>query len=60
MKKIISYILSWSLFWIGRFFSLIMGTIPALYTIYRWAMHKSICVQDWAGNKTPWKHVNTK
>ena len=58
MKKIISYILSWSLFWLGHLTSLIMGTIPALYTTYRWLMHKSMYMQDWAGNQTPWKHIN--
>jgi hypothetical protein len=57
MKKFISYILSWSLFWFGHLVSLIMGTIPALYTTYRWAMFKSMQIQDWAENETPWKHI---
>ena len=60
MKKLISYILSWFLFWFGHFISLIMGTMPALYSTYRWCMHKSMDIQDWADNETPWKHVNTK
>jgi hypothetical protein len=58
MKKHIGYITAWSLFWIGHWTSLIMGVVPALYTIYRWLMYKSMAVQDWANNKTPWSHIN--
>ena len=60
MRKPIGYITAWSLFWLGHFISLIMSAAPALYSAYRWLMHKSINVQDWAGNKTPWKHVTQK
>ena len=60
MKKPISYILSWTLFWFGHFVSLLMGTIPTLYTTYRWCMHKSMELQDWANNKTPWRHIENK
>ena len=60
MRKPIGYITAWTLFWIGQLTSLIMGTIPAMYTTYRWAMFNSIRIQDWAGNKTPWKHVTQK
>ena len=60
MKKLIAYISAWTLYWFGYFVSLIMGTIPAMYTAYRWAMFNSIRIQDWAGNKTPWKHVTQK
>jgi hypothetical protein len=58
MKKLIGYITAWSLFWIGHWTSLIMGVVPALYTTYRWLMYKSMSVQDWADNKTPWSHLN--
>ena len=60
MKKLIAYISAWTLYWFGHFVSLIMGTIPAMYTTYRWAMFNSIRIQDWAGNKTPWKHITQK
>ena len=60
MKRLTAYIFSWTLYWIGHWVSLVMGTIPSLYSAYRWAMLYSIRLQDWAGNKTPWKHVNNK
>ena len=60
MKRLTAYIFSWALYWIGQWISLVMGAIPSLYSAYRWAMLHSIRLQDWAGNKTPWKHVNSK
>jgi hypothetical protein len=60
MKKPIGYITAWTLFWLGHFISFIMSAAPKLYSVYRWSMHKSILIQDWAGNQTPWKHVNNK
>lgn len=57
MKRLIGYISAWTLFWVGHWTSLVMGVVPSLYSTYRWLMHKSMELQDWAGNETPWKHV---
>lgn len=60
MRKPIGYIAAWLFYWLGYWTSYIMNPIPLMYSPYRWLMHKSIKLQDWAGNKTPWKHVNNK
>jgi hypothetical protein len=60
MRKLVAYISAWALYWLGHWTSLVMGAIPSLYSTYRWLMYKSMNVQDWAGNETPWKHVNDK
>jgi hypothetical protein len=56
MKKLVAYILSWSLFWLGDVVSRVMrfDSMWWLYPVYNWLMLWSMRVQDWAGNATPW------
>lgn len=60
IKKLIAYLLSWSLYWLGDGVSRIMhlaNIFGILYPIYNTLMIWSGNVQDWAGNETPWIHT---
>lgn len=59
MKKLVGYIISWALFYIGDVTSKVMelteeGWTWKLYPVYNKCMSWSLCVQQWAGTKTPW------
>jgi len=59
MRAIVAWPVSWTLFWIGHFVSVVnrqefMGEV-SLYPVYNWLMIKSGDVQDWAGLNGPWK-----
>lgn len=53
MKRIIAYITSWTLYWLGHWTSYVVR----LYPIYKSLMYNSMRIQDWAGNETPWQHI---
>jgi hypothetical protein len=57
LKKLIGFILSWFLYYIGHLTSKIMFKRPGtfLWYIYQYTMMWSVNIQDWAKNKTPWK-----
>ena len=55
MKKIIGYIGSYGLFWMGQIVSIVMLQTGLFYTQYNWLMSKSSDIQDWAGLDRPWK-----
>ena len=64
LKKLIGFILSWFLYYVGHLTSQIMfkrpGTFlwyvyPFTWYIYQHTMMWSVNIQDWAKNKTPWK-----
>lgn len=57
MKKIIGFITSWTLYYLGHFTSKLMNELPFLYSTYNWLMIKSMNIQDWAKLKSPWKNV---
>lgn len=56
MRKLIGYIISWILFWIGDLVSKPMDRFDWawLYPMYNRLMISSLLVQDWAKNTTPW------
>jgi hypothetical protein len=57
MKRRFSYILSWTLYYIGHFFSKVME-LPFLeffYSPYTKFMRYSYKVQKWGGLNSPWK-----
>jgi len=56
MKKIIGYLPTYVLYYLGHWTSLLMAKFKwyFLYDIYSWLMIKSADVQDWAGLKKPW------
>lgn len=56
MKKLVAYILSWSLYYIGDLTSNIMLKISWnwLFIFYNWSMINSNKIQDWGKLKTPW------
>ncbi len=61
MRKIIGYILSWTLYWLGDIVSKPMNWFEWawwLYPVYNRLMGWSLRVQDWAGNQGPWKKVD--
>ena len=61
MKKIIGYIGSYILFWIGHAVSIVMNwTDGRFYGTYNYLMGASIKVQDWAGLDEPWKKPEGK
>ena len=57
IKKGIAYIISWILFWLGDLVSypMYLQGMHWLYPIYNRLMNYSCIVQEWAGNKTPWR-----
>ena len=59
LKKLIAYIASYLLFWMGHFTSVLMRYkifgAGRLYSIYYWFMVTSGNIQDWAGNNKPWE-----
>jgi len=57
MKKLVAYIASWILFWIGDLISKPMNYFnwDWLYPIYKCSMLVSYRVQIWANNNTPWE-----
>lgn len=59
LKKLIGFILSWFLYYIGHLTSQIMFKTKwmILWNIYHYSMMWSMNIQDWAKNKTPWKKV---
>ena len=56
MRKLIGYVLSWALYWLGNLISHPMNYFDWgwLYSTYNTVMLASLDVQDWAGNDTPW------
>ena len=59
MKKLVGYILSWTLYWLGDLISYLMNYFDWfwLYSFYNNVMLASLDVQAWAGNKTPWRET---
>lgn len=57
MKKLIGYIGSWTLYWLGDFTSRPMHSFDWawLYPTYNNLMLWSSDIQEWAGNETPWR-----
>jgi hypothetical protein len=57
MKKLVAYIASWILFWIGDLISKPMNYFnwDWLYPIYNCLMLSSHLVQIWANNNKPWE-----
>lgn len=58
VKKIIGYIISYTLFWLGHLISQPMYRFDCfawLYPAYNTLMGWSIVVQDWAGLEEPWE-----
>jgi hypothetical protein len=60
MKKLIGYVTAWMLYYIGDLTYRLVEYIPNSYSAYHWLMYKSMNIQYWAGNETPWRHVNNK
>ena len=60
MKKIIGYILSWTLYWLGDLASKPMHYFDWgwIYPVYNRLMIWSTDVQDWSGADGPWGEVN--
>lgn len=56
MKKIIGYLVSWLLYWLGDLISYPMNYFDWswLYPLYNRLMLSSCSIQRWAGNITPW------
>jgi len=63
MKKVISYLASWSLYWLGDFTYEVLDsselmnklTVERLFPVYNWCMFKSLDVQTWGGiSNGPW------
>ena len=59
MKKIMGYILSWTLYWLGDFISKPMHYFDwaCLYPVYNRLMIWSADAQDWSGCNGPWAEV---
>ena len=58
MKYWIGYVVCWTCYWIGHFFSLFINIEPEwlttiFYPPYNWFMLKSGDIQDWAGGDSP-------
>lgn len=56
--KVIAWLISWILYWIGHLVSIPMNKAEVfghLYPLYNRLMIWSFDVQRWAGNETPWK-----
>jgi len=60
VKKLIGYILSWTLYWLGDLVSKPMHWTYGywLYPVYNRLMIWSTDVQDWSGADGPWGEVN--
>lgn len=60
MRKLIGYILSWTLYWLGDFVSKPMHYLDWawLYPVYNRLMCWSTDVQDWSGANGPWGEIN--
>lgn len=60
MKKLVGYILSWALYWLGDFISKPMYSFDWawLYPAYNHLMFWSYDVQEWGGNHGPWRDSN--
>ena len=61
MKKIIGYILSWILYWLGDLVSKPMNWFEWawwLYPVYNRLMRWSYNIQKWVGNDGPWIKKN--
>jgi hypothetical protein len=56
IKKLIAYLVSWTLFWMGDLVSRLIDNEDTfnLYSMSNKLMNASLSVQDWAENKTPW------
>lgn len=57
MKKIVGWILSWSMFLLGDLVSKMMNTRVTywMFSIYCWLMVKSSNIQDWSQiDNGPW------
>ena len=57
MKKVIAYIVSWALFWLGDIVSKPMQWFEWewVYPVYSKIMFASLAVQEWANNDGPWE-----
>lgn len=55
MKKLISFISSYFLFYLGHIVYLIFVQYGMCYNIYNWLMDNSEKIQSWGGNTSPWK-----
>jgi len=60
MRKLIGYIVSWALYWLGDLVSKPMHYFDWawLYPVYNHLMIWSADVQDWSGANGPWGEVN--
>jgi len=60
MRKLIGYILSWTLYWLGDFISKPMHYFDwgCLYPVYNRLMIWSADAQDWSECNGPWRKVN--
>lgn len=59
MKRIVGYLASWALFWLGDITAKLMNHDPLawLYPVYNRIMGWSVDVQDWSGVDGPWKEA---
>lgn len=58
MKKIIAFIPTWLLYYIGDFICTInLYNTSIGWRIYNWYMRKSLSIQDWAELSKPWEKV---
>ena len=59
MKKFIGKYGTWTAYYIGVFFSKLMGYrfLNWLYTPYNYFMSKSVRIQDWANLDQPWEKI---
>jgi hypothetical protein len=60
MKKFIGKYGTWTSYYLGIFFSKLMGYrfLNWLYTPYNYFMSQSVQIQEWAGLEEPWKKVD--
>lgn len=63
LLKPVAWLLSWMFFWIGHVWSLLLEDteeddseklVEFLYNRYNNNMRRSLAIQEWANNKTPW------
>lgn len=59
MKKVVAWVLAWSLFYLGHYVSYTLrydwSFTHTAYRLYQWSMCMSADVQDSAGLKGPWE-----
>lgn len=58
MRKVVGYVVSWILFWLGDIVSRPMNWVECmwwLYPAYNKLMLWSSSVQDWSGANGPWR-----